>query len=236
MTDHASTRKVYCDLERNFTSTYGNGWMRVANLDMTNPTQNCPDGFRLYTLSKRLCGRHKTGCISTFYSTHGVQYRSVAGRARGYQLGTTDGFASQVSNNISAAYMDGVSVTHGSSPRKHIWSFVAGLMEMEHEHRHHCPYSSPRGVQPPSFVGNDFFFEAGSTRHPAVNVLYDDVLWDGKNCSGIEGPCCTRNPTIPWFYKELPQPTTDDIEVRICGNYPPDNEDVLVELLELYVQ
>ena len=121
VTDRASTRKVYCDLERNFTSTYGNGWMRVANLDMTNPTQNFPDGFRLYTtLSKCLCGHHKTGCISTFYSTHGVRYRSVTGRARGYQFGTTDGFASQFSDNIDAAYMDGVSVTHGSSPRRHI--------------------------------------------------------------------------------------------------------------------
>ena len=108
-----SPQKVYCDFERNFTSPYGNEWMRVANLDMTDSTQNCPYGFKLYTRSsKRLCGRHKTGCISTFYSTHGVQYRSVAGRARGYQFGTTDGFASQFSDNIDAAYMDGVSVEH----------------------------------------------------------------------------------------------------------------------------
>ena len=51
-------------------------------------------------------------------------------------------------------------------------------------------------------------------------------LWDGQ-CSN-EGTCCmTKSP--PWFSVELPSPTTDNIEVRICGNESSDNEDTPIE-------
>ena len=36
----------------------------------------------------------------------------------------------------------------------------------------------------------------------------------------------------PWFCKQLPQTTTDDIEVRICGDQGIANEDTPVELIE----
>ena len=52
--------------------------------------------------------------------------------------------------------------------------------------------------------------------------------------------CSFNNP--PWFCKELPQPTTDNIEVRVCGDEgiigDPNvyNEDTPVSLIELYAQ
>ena len=39
-----------------------------------------------------------------------------------------------------------------------------------------------------------------------------DPLWDGEGCGG-NSTCCEFN-NLPWFYKDLPQPTTDDIELR----------------------
>ena len=50
---------------------------------------------------------------------------------------------------------------------------------------------------------------------------------------GSSSSCCD-NPDLPWFVKELPQPTTDDIELRVCKNS--DNETVLLEEIEIYVQ
>ncbi len=46
----SSPVQVYCDLNRTSCScnTTG-GWTRVANLDMTDPNQNCPEGLRLET-------------------------------------------------------------------------------------------------------------------------------------------------------------------------------------------
>ena len=52
---------------------------------------------------------------------------------------------------------------------------------------------------------------------------------------GYEGSCCT-NKTLPRFRKELPNPTSDDIEVRICGDEGTETEVTPVEVIENYVQ
>ncbi len=51
--------------------------MRVTNLDMTDPNQNCPEGLRLVTKTEpplRTCGRMEgqAGCTSTTYSTYSM--------------------------------------------------------------------------------------------------------------------------------------------------------------------
>ena len=58
-----------------------------------------------------------------------------------------------------------------------------------------------------------------------------DLLWDGENC-GPYSKCCSFN-TPPWFYKSLPQPTNDDLEVRLCGSAALSVEDMLI-LLNAY--
>ena len=62
----------------------------------------------------------------------------------------------------------------------------------------------------------------------------NDPLWDGENCLSSSTCCSLHNP--PYFVKQLPTPTTDDIEARICLNEPSHNENLAVELVELYVQ
>jgi hypothetical protein len=44
--------------------------------------------------------------------------------------------------------------------------------------------------------------------------FYMEPLWDGEGYRAGSA-CCTFN-TPPWFYKQLPQPTTDDIKIRVC--------------------
>ena len=41
--------------------------------------------------------------------------------------------------------------------------------------------------------------------------------------------------TAPWFCTQLPQTTTDVLEIRICGNEGTSNEDTPVEIIELYI-
>ncbi len=78
--------RVYCDMNRTSCScNTAGGWTRVANLDMTDSNQNCPDGFRLVSRSEpplRTCGRTGPGCTSTTYSTHGIEYSRVCGRIK----------------------------------------------------------------------------------------------------------------------------------------------------------
>ena len=63
------------------------GWTRVVYLDMSDATQNCPTGFRLYTIKgKRYCGRlasNNSSCAPVGFSTNGISYSQICGRFRG---------------------------------------------------------------------------------------------------------------------------------------------------------
>ena len=222
-------------------SNCGDGqWKRVAFLNMSDPTQECPRGWRGYPSPVRCCGRpvsDRSSCPAVFFPSYGYQYSKVCGRAIGYQQGSPDGFASIVhaepdTDTVNGIYVDGVSVTYGN-PRTHIWTFAVGV----HEHgdgnvnnNNNCPCDG--GTSPPSFVGNNYFCETGDdTPNVQLHRFYDeDPLWDGFNCNN---PSCCQP---PWFKVVLTSPTMDDIEVRICGDQRTGDEDSPLSLLELYVQ
>ena len=236
----------YCDMEREGCGTRG-GWMRVAHLDMTQPNQQCPSGFRLITSSsKRLCGRPGPGanCASVKFSTNGIAYNKVCGKVIAYQDKSPDGLYSynyMSQRTIDAIYMDGVSITHGN-PRQHIWSFVSS----NHETSGPGSYYNPRIICPcfpgfqgrvPPFMGNNYFCESGTDIWVGENAFHlypDNPLWDGEGCATSNSCCDYNNP--PWFCTEFSTPTSNDIELRICGSEPIDNEDVPIEKFELYVQ
>ena len=67
-----------------------------------------------------------------------------------------------------------------------------------------------------------------------LRLFPDDPLWDGQQCFGIEAPCCTH-PNMPWFNKTLAQTTTEDIELRVCGDEVATNEDAPLQVIELFV-
>ena len=122
----------YCDMTRTCCGRTG-GWMRVANLEMKDTNQQCPSGFRRVTSPRRLCGRPgPADCVSTTFPVHGVEYSRVCGKIIGYQSSTPDAFFPyDVSRRttIDGVYVNGVSLTHARSPRKHIWTFAAALNE-----------------------------------------------------------------------------------------------------------
>ena len=229
-------------MTRTCCSTTG-GWTRVANLDMTDPSQQCPDGFRLatrFTAPLRTCGRPgPAGCVSTTFPVHGIEYSQVCGRVIGYQFGTPEAFDFYYvhrSLTIDDSYVDGVTITHGQLPRQHIWTFAAALSETNANKwvcpctRSDIPYT---GFVPP-FIGQDYFCETG-TRNQYQGILYtDDPLWDGQGCGGISTCCSFNNP--PWFCKQLPQPTTDNIELRICATDAISNEDTPLEIVDMYIK
>ena len=236
--------QVYCDKNRTNCSCNADGvWMRVANLDMTDPNQNCPAGFQQISTPLRLCGRPgPAGCVSTFFRTHGVEYSHVCGRIKAYQKGAPDAFWRQnfTGQTTDSNYVDGISLTHGQSPRQHIWTFAAALNEVSNVIGILCPCTRERAKSPPiqfvpSFIiGNDYFCETAAIEHPQLRLYPDDPLWDGEGC-GSESTCCEFN-NPPWFCRQLPQPTTDDIELRICGNEDISDEDTPIEQIEIHVQ
>ena len=215
------------------------GWRRVAFFNMTDTNYNCPTGLNLTSYSKRTCGRSPATCTSTIFSTGGLSYSRVCGRIRGYQYGSTSAFRYSI-HDIDGHYADGVSLTHGGTGRRqHIWTFAAGLSENTTVFPGECcPCDTPNHARIPTFIGNDYFCESGL--HSAWNNQYytvfhsNDVLWDGQGCTSNSTCCQFNNP--PWFTKSLPTATTDDIELRICADQVHGQEDVAIELIELYVQ
>ena len=153
---------------------------------------------------------------STFYSPHGFGYSKVCGQIRVYQFRSPDGFPplhdSNASPNIENCntYVDGVTITYGSNPHKHIWTYreSVGVEFNPPQYIYPCNNDS-NGTYVPDWIGSDHYCESGlSSEQNHQEVLYfNDALWDGQQCGGNEGPCCT-NPKMPWFIKIVNETTT----------------------------
>ena len=205
-------------------------WRRVAFLNMSDPSQECPSAWREYNTSGvRACGRPITSkCPATTYFT-GYQYSRMCGRVIGYQVATPDGFHTEDDNKNG---LDGISITYGAQ-RNHVWSYVAGLYDTRNSSSA-CPCSSEQAKMSPPSIGDKYYCESGNPSNIRSDDLFSsDPLWDGQQC---EGTCCTGTNSPPWFRVQLPAPTTDMIEVNICLDQRTDDEDTPVELIEIYVQ
>ena len=234
---NGSAVRVYCDMTLSCKGV-GGGWMQVAKLDMTNTSHQCPPGTRLRTdLPRRLCGKNSdnSGCYSVMFEAHGIKYNQVCGKIIAYQDETPDAFRGQ-QLSIDQNYVDGISLTHGRNPRKHIWTFAAALDEVGTISGSNCPCTNVHQTspQPPDFIGNDYFCDTASINHFEHIFYGDDPLWDGAGCGPANTCCSLNNP--PWFYKQLSSKTLDDIEMRICLDASINDEDIAIEIIELYVK
>ena len=239
---------MYCKMHTSCQCRQG-FWTRVAYLNMSEPEHRCPAPQWLEVPQPiKACKRgnvstpfrlSSVGCSSAIFSSNGVNYTHVCGSVLAYQLGSPDAFEFFVRNPdrsfLDTFYFDGVSVTHGS-PRTHVWTFVAAKGEGYTE-RGICPCINTNSfIQPsvPDFVGEDYFCATGSRSTARAGELFtDDLLWDGEGCGNFNTCCEYRGG--PYFCKELSVPTTDDIEVRICGYSDTSNEDTPVVLVDIYV-
>ena len=239
-TANNGTINTYCNMEELCGS--GGGWTRLAYLDMSDSTVNCPSGFRLYQSgSVRACGRPITSsgsCVSVEFPSNGMSYSQVCGRVTGYQYTSPDGVHVSNQNNLNGDYVDGVSITRGF-PHQHVWTLIAGLFETNNfgYSGNICPCATGSTQQVQSFVGDHYFCESALTASEWQQQLYtSDPLWDGQSCGSNESPCCNVT-GIPWFHRDYGNTTTTDyIELRVCGDEGTDNEDVPVSYYEIYVQ
>ena len=185
-------------------------WTRIAFLNMTDPTQQCPSNWRLVSSPVRGCGRGTTdrgACDSATFPSHGRSYSRVCGRVIAYQKGSPDAFYPSIrggQGQIENGYIDGISLTHGiAGSREHIWSFVGAVGERNSDLPFFiCPCTSKNITWPyqvPSFVSNNYFCDTGNPGPGFdLNAVYaDDPLWDGEGC-GANNACCEFN-NPPWF-------------------------------------
>ena len=245
--------QVYCDMGNNVCGGESGGWMRIGGLDMNQSGESCPSPSEKVK-GRRLCEAtigSSGGCSNpATFDTHGIRYSRVCGRIRAYQRGSTDGFASPIKEkkgvrgvSIDGAYVDGISLTHGRSPRTHIWTFASALNDKTSGFTFaQCPCmrdftKESREPRVPIFVGTHL---SCNTANPGENIPSGHVgflkyaLWDGKGCS-LRNDCCNKE-GLPWFTRVLGSETCDDVEMRVCSDEGTENENVLLEQVEFYVQ
>ena len=198
----------------------GGGWRRIAHIDI-RAGDDCPGEWRKATQCGvkfcRVASNDADTCSSASFSTNGISYQRVCGRARGYQKGDTHPFK------------DGLIISYGDH-HKHIWTFASGRGE-KWSTPYNCP-CSPGGMSPPSSVGENYYCEAGSWYYNLGKFFFNDTLWDGVGCVDH----CCNNTTQPWFYRQLSQTVQDDIEARICTERPYTETAILIDHLVLYIQ
>ena len=198
----------------------------MANLNMTDPNDSCPPGFPALTVnSKTFCHKYGLGCASVVFPVHGVKYSKVCGKVIGYQYF----YYNHLTHTIDDIYVDGISLTYGTSPR----SFASAQDETRSSHVVYSCTKINTGVVPP-FVNNDYFCDTGSHYRYSSQWYTADPLWDGDGC-GETSTCCEFN-SPPWFCKDLPESTTDDIEMRVCKSNDGDNENIGLESVIIYIQ
>lgn len=215
-------------------------WKNIGLFD-TRSGNLCPSGFRTVTNTgafQRACGRTHTGggCISIHLPIQNM-YQHICGIVKAFQYYSTDGFERTSGprlpsyKTIDTAYVDGVSVTQGS-PRRHVWSYAAAASEQLYaDYRCPCTPNNPNnGRNVPEFVGEHFYCESAFPNEYSPSVQWTDPLWDGKGC--VPGnKCCER---YGWFYRNVSS-STDNMELRVCGDEGISNEDILLEYYEIWV-
>ena len=207
-------------------------WRQVFYLNASNEEQSCPGDWSEGTaMSVRGCGGSSTSCQSAFSDEIDTVYNQVCGRVIGIGSGSPDAFFRVISGQttIEDNYLDGVSVTHGArGSRTHIWSFGAGHSSCITPNIARCPCDNSDDEEAPfplSEVGENYF---------CATTYSGDRLWSGSICNTLSSCCSFHNP--PYFSVQLPTPTTDQIELRICSDQDLDNERALVLFAEIYVQ
>jgi hypothetical protein len=231
---------VFCDMDHEQCGADGKWWTHIASLNMSDTNTSCPSNWSLVSDPIRGCSSSspaESGCDSVKFSSLGYNYTKVCGRVVAHQGGRGFGFWPLTGRNqdVDGHYLSGVSITHGTRPRTHVWSFAASLGIF------YCPcapeYETSRVnlMGENDFVGNHYFCEMGRQGQEPDDGEFDleNPLWDGTTCFERDSCCSFNNP--PWFTRDLPGPTTDDIEVRICGISPVTEASTPISLLDIYI-
>ena len=226
--------EVYCHMEGDICGI--RGLTRVAHLNMSDPSVNCPSGLIMTNQSeKRLCYSPKFGAefTSVEFGTC-TKYNYVCGRVVGYVYNAPYAFYyKSIYRTIEQPYAAGLSITYRSGGhRRHIFSYIAGYREVGSS-KANCPCAALPGYTPHYFVGSNYYCDTATPSSGGSKWFVNNPLWDGKGCHAFSQCCNSKR--MPWFLTALPEESSSSIEVRWMDPQSRSQGITGVELLELYV-
>jgi hypothetical protein len=233
--------KKYCKFG-NIAGVQG-GWTRFGKLNVQEE-ECCPQEFALRedSVIGKSCSRTdgSANCVSVKFPSDGIKYSRVSGKVTAYQFSTPNGFRHDHSTHkVDDNYVDGISITRGSNPRKHVFTLAVSSNEIRQD-SWGCPCSkkpTARYPKPPDFVGKDYYCESGNPINTDKYILFNqDALFDGEKCRSNEAKCCECDDKhFPYFFKDIHQFTNDSLEMRLCADESTANEDAYITEYEFYV-
>ena len=148
MSSNGYSVRVYCDMTKSCGTVTG-GLSRVAILNNETRPQLCIDSFTTTNENTR-CVRstENAGCSNIIFSVMNIPYSHICGTVQASWFDSPDGFTGtqRPSRTINDNYVDGISLTYGTSNKTHIWTFIAdGARSIQN-----CPR------QVPQYVGSDY--------------------------------------------------------------------------------
>jgi len=202
-------RSVYCRMER--CGTDDKPWTRVAYLNL----DNCPPGTKAKVFhGKKTClvERDKEylngNCTEIVYPiSQKDSYSKICGKIQGYSVGTLDGIVFKSVTDVNRFYVDGVSVVTGNT---HVWTLVAGK----------CLANKI-----PQFVGTHWGCTDVGICHKIGKFCHEHILWVNPR----------HDSNRQWFNRESLQGASN-ITVRVCRDQNPDDEDIALKEIELYIK
>ena len=148
ISSNGSSVHLYCDMTKSCGNVTG-GLTRVAILNNETRRQLCTDDFTTTNENTR-CVRStdNPGCSNIVFPAMNISYSHICGTVQAFWFGTPEGFtgSERSSTTINDNYVDGISLTYGTSNKTHIWTFIA-----DGERRNqNCPR------QVPQYIGSDY--------------------------------------------------------------------------------
>ena len=207
-------KSVYCEMQP--ICGQSGGWTRVAFINASDTSTQCPGSLRTITSTKRVCQKSVSiGCSSAPFPSHGVQYSDVCGRVAGYARSSPDAFRSPLP--------DGITITHGSDNR-HLWSYVAD--------HYRCGDCNKTGS---AVVGRHYYCDSATNSGSFLwnHDYWDQHLWATSECLSRSGATCCGNGG--WFHRKV-SATRDDLSVRLCTDQGLRDEEVYADLIEIYIK
>ena len=214
--------KLYCNMDKKCCRHGNKGWTRLGYLNMSDTTHSCPDGFKEVAKPVRGCRRamKKSSCASvTFQNPGELPYTSVCGSFVATQQGSPDALIKK-GDKTDWEY-DGISVHLDQSGT---YLVVLGAPGEKIKKWFTCPCKALDDPEQETLItfGTDLtpskFCPLSNNRRSCPAKI---------NCCAGEG--------LPPFCVTLPEPTTDDITVKLCLD-DDDNEDITIQEIELLVQ
>ena len=115
--------------------------------------------------------------------------------------------------------------------------FIAANSEYYKYHETACSCINPNNSEwipkVQKIFGNNCFCDKAAIKSFSAEFYSDDPLWDGASCEEANTCYTLNNP--PWFYREFPGTTSEDMKVKINLDKPAANEDVAIEKIDIYV-